>query len=82
MTAYVEGNLSGYFPIRVQQFNGVPHFRLRVIDGYGNKVQRVYGLFDTKTRLLGVAPGWESGAMPPAHNKSRAGPGRHPAGRR
>ena len=78
----MESNLSGYFPIRVQQLNGVPHFRLQVVDGEGNKVQRVYGLFDTETRLLGAVPGWGTDAMPPAHHKSRAAHGRKPAGRR
>jgi hypothetical protein len=82
VTAYVESNLSGYFPIRVQQLDGVPHFRLRVVDSEGNKAQRVYGLFNTETRLLGVVPGWETDAMPPAHHKSRAAHGRRPAGRR
>jgi hypothetical protein len=82
VTAYVESNLSGYFPIRVQQLDGVPHFRLRVVDGDGNKVQRVYGLFDTATRLIGVVPGWETDAMPPARHRSRAAHGRNPAGRR
>ena len=82
VTAYVESNLSGYFPIRVQQLNGVPHFRLRVVDGEGNKVQRVYGLFNTETRLLGAVPGWETDAMPAAHHKWRAAHGRRPAGRR
>jgi len=81
VTAYVESNLSGYFPIRVQQADGVSHFRLRVVDGEGNKVQRVYGLFDTETRLLGVVPGWETDAMPAAHHKPRAARGRRPAGR-
>jgi len=82
VTAYVESDLNGYFPIRVEPRDGVPHFRLRVVDGEGNKVQRVYGLFDTVTRLRGVVPGWETKAMPTTQHKSRAGHGRKPAGRR
>ena len=82
VTAYVESDLGGYFPIRVQPLDGIPHFRLRVVDGEGNKVQRVYGLFTTETRLLGVVPGWETDAMPSARHKSRATRGRRPAGRR
>jgi hypothetical protein len=81
-TAYVESNLSGYFPIRLQRLNGVPHFRLRVVDGEGNKVQRVYGLFDTETRLLGVVPGWETDAMPTTQRRSGAARGRRSAGHR
>ena len=82
VTAYVESDLNGYFPVRVEPRDGVPHFRLRVVDKDGNKVQRIYGLFDTRTRLLGIAPGWETGAMPPAQHKSRAARGRRPAGHR
>ena len=82
VTAYVESNMSGYFPIRIQQLNGVPHFRLRVVDGEGNKVQRVYGLFDTVTRLVGVVPGWESDAMPTVQHRPRAAHGRTSARRR
>ena len=81
-TAYVEGNLNGYFPIRVQQLDGVPHFRLRVVDSQGNKAQRVYGLFDTVTRLLGVVPGWDTDAMPTTQHTARGARGRRPAGRR
>jgi len=78
-TAYVESNLRGYFPIRVQQLDGVPYFRLRVVDEDGNAVQRVYGLFNTQTRLLGLVPGWETNALPGSQHKSRAAHGRRPA---
>jgi SH3-like domain-containing protein len=66
VTAYVESGLNGYFPIRVATVNGVPYFRLRLIDEQGQKIQKVYGLFDTITRAVGTVPGWESDAMPPA----------------
>jgi len=64
VTAYAESRLQGYFPIRVQQTGNVPYFRLNLVDENGNKVQKVYGLFDTITRPLGLVEGWESNAMP------------------
>ena len=64
VTAYVESSLQGYFPIRVVQQGNVPYFRLNLVDEDGNKVQKVYGLFNTKTRPLGFVEGWESNAMP------------------
>ncbi|MDR3677815.1 MAG: SH3 domain-containing protein [Acidobacteriota bacterium] len=76
VTAYVESDLNGYFPIRVAVVNGVHYFRLRLIDDQGQKFQKVYGLFDTITRMVGTVPGWESDEMPPEpeshhHNRSR-----------
>ena len=65
VTAYVENGLQGYFPIRVMQVGNVPHFRLRLVED-GEKIQKVYGLFDTITRPLGIVQGWESDAMPTA----------------
>ena len=64
VTAYVESNLNGYFPIRVAAIEGVPYFRLRLTDDRGQKYQKIYGLFDTITRTVGTVPGWESDAMP------------------
>jgi len=64
VTAYVESGLQGYFPIRVQQTGNVPYFRLNLVDTDGNKIQKVYGLFDTIARPLGFVEGWESNAMP------------------
>ena len=63
-TAYVESNLGGYFPVRVGQVKGIPHFRLRLMDGKGHKFQKVYGLFGTITRVIGTVDGWDSDAMP------------------
>jgi hypothetical protein len=63
-TAYVEGNLRGYFPIRVLDTSGTPSFRLRLIEKDSRKVQKVYGLFKTIVRPLGRVDGWESNAMP------------------
>jgi hypothetical protein len=79
VTAYVESNLNGYFPIRVAEVNSVPYFRLRLMDDQGQKFQKVYGLFDTITRAVGTVPGWKSDAMPPASEPHRH---RHPAPRR
>ena len=64
VTSYVESGLEGYFPIRVVQTGNVPYFRLHVVDKDSNKVQRVYGLFDTRTRPVGIVEGWESDSMP------------------
>jgi hypothetical protein len=64
VTAYVESNLNGYFPIRVARSRVFPTFRLRLMDDQGQKFQKVYGLFDTMTRTVGTVPGWESDAMP------------------
>ncbi len=75
VTAYVESGLNGYFPIRVAEVNGVPYFRLRLVDEQGQKFQKVYGLFDTITRAVGTVPGWESDAMPPppeTHHRKRS----------
>jgi SH3-like domain-containing protein len=76
VTAYVESNLNGYFPIRIAEINGTPYFRLRLMDDQGQKFQKVYGLFDTITRTVGTVPGWESDAMPPSpksHHRQRSG---------
>lgn len=64
VTAYVESDLRGYFPIRVSEVEGVPYFRLRLVDDQGQKFQKVYGLFDTITRPVGTVPGWDSDEMP------------------
>ena len=73
VTAYVESGLNGYFPIRVMHSGRVPIFRLRLVNDEGNKIQKVYGLFDTITRPLGTVAGWESDAMPapPEHRHRR-----------
>ena len=64
VTAYVEGNLKGYFPIRAGPMNGAPHFRLRLEDRRGRKFQKVYRMDDTIVRALGTVEGWESQALP------------------
>jgi hypothetical protein len=82
VTAYVESNLNGYFPIRATRVDGVPHFRLRLVDRYGRKVQKVYAMFDTIVRPVGTVEGWESDAMPARPVSKARGPraaarGRH-----
>ena len=75
VTAYVEGDLRGFFPIRVTSEGGVPHFRLRLEDEDGEKYQKVYRMVDTITREVGTVPGWDSDAMPTsteAHHRKRA----------
>ena len=64
VTAYVESNLDGYFPIRVRQIDGAPYFRLRLVGKSGERFQKVYRLDDTIVRPLGTVEGWESDAMP------------------
>lgn len=64
VTAYVESNLAGYFPIRTFQHDGAPHFRLRLEDRAGRKFQKVYRMYDTIVRPLGTVDGWESDALP------------------
>jgi hypothetical protein len=71
VTAYVESGLKGYFPIRVTHEGGIPYFRLRLLDNQGNRIQKVYGLFDTITRPLGTVAGWESDGMPTAPPERR-----------
>ena len=76
VTAYVEGNLYGYFPIRVSQVDGNSHFRLRLVDKKGRKFQRVYRMFDTIARPLGTVDGWESQAMPSLRGPTSRAPAR------
>ena len=62
--AYREGDLRGYFPILVSHQGSVPSFRLRLVGSNGAKYQKVYALFDTITRVVGIVDGWGSDAMP------------------
>jgi SH3-like domain-containing protein len=71
VTAYVEGRLQGYFPIRVGEANGNPTFRLRLTDEQGRKIQKVYEMFDTVVRPQGTIEGWESQAMPQVEVRPR-----------
>jgi hypothetical protein len=64
VTAYVESDLKGYFPIEVSFVNGVHYFRLRLMDDEGHKYQKVYRMYGNITRGLGTVQGWESEAMP------------------
>jgi hypothetical protein len=62
--AYREGGVQGYFPILVTHAGSVPYFRLRLVNDEGAKCQKLYGLFETITRVIGIADTWQSGAMP------------------
>ena len=71
VTAYVQSDLNGYFPIEVRDATDLhyyaqpsPYFRLRLIDEDGQRYQEVYGLFDTIVRPVGRVEGWDSEAMP------------------
>ncbi len=75
VTAYVEGNLNGYFPILTTRVGDKPYFRLRLVDMKGNKFQKIYELSDTIVHSVGRVEGWESKAMP-------SGPVRRPRRRR
>lgn len=72
VTAYVESNLEGYFPITVTHIGNVPYFRLRLVDDTGHKFQKVYGLFDTIVRPIGTVDGWTSNAMPQPRARRRS----------
>jgi hypothetical protein len=73
VTAYVESNVPGFFPIVVSRVEDKPVFRLRLVDRHGNKYQKIYGMADTIVRPMGKVVGWESNAMPsaPASRKRR-----------
>lgn len=62
--AFKEGGLNGYFPILVTHEGSVPYFRVRLVDDDGAKNQKIYALFDTITRVIGIANGWQGDAMP------------------
>lgn len=64
VTSFVKSGLKGSFPVRVEQIDNVPYFRLRLVGPKGYKFQGVYGLFDTIVRPVGTVEGWESNAMP------------------
>jgi Bacterial SH3 domain len=66
VTAYVESNLKGSFPIQVERLGNVPYFRLRLVDNQGDKFQKVYKLSSTIVRPIGIVEGWESDARPQA----------------
>jgi len=70
VTSYAESGLHGYFPLRVAQNAKVPQFRLNLLDEQGNRVQKVYALFDTITRPQGFVEGWDSNS-PPTRGPSR-----------
>jgi Bacterial SH3 domain len=89
VTAYVESNLSGYFPIESRQMTDPayyaqpsPYFRLRLLDPDGRRYQKVYGLFDTIIREVGTVDGWDSTAMPARARASRTAGGRGTHARR
>jgi hypothetical protein len=53
-TAYVEGNLCGFFPIRVakQARTGDPEFRFNSLDSGGTPEERVYTMHQTSVRRI------------------------------
>ena len=89
VTAYVQSNLSGYFPIVSRQMTDPayyaqpsPYFRLHLVGADGRHYQEVYGLFDTIVREVGTVDGWESAAMPSRRPPSSARRERHRQARR
>lgn len=62
--AFRQGGFQGYFPILVTHEGSVPYIRLRVVGPGGKNYQVIYGLFDTLTRLVGIADTWASDAPP------------------
>ena len=81
-TAYVQSHLKGYFPIQVDHSDGVPEFRLRLVDAKGRKIQKVYKLMDTVVRPQGIVEGWTSQAAPVAGERPVRRRRRLPQGRR
>ncbi|MGH9355035.1 MAG: SH3 domain-containing protein [Terriglobia bacterium] len=71
VTAYVESDMDGYFPITVAHAGNTPYFRLRLKDDSGHEYQKVYRLFDTIVRSAGTVDGWSSNAMPPRRASRR-----------
>lgn len=71
-TAYVESGLKGYFPIQAAHAEEGPEFRLRLVDAHGRKFQKVYKLYDTVVRPLGIVEGWASDAVPLAAERQSA----------
>jgi len=65
-TAYVEGRMKGYFPMRVVSGGNSPYFRLRLVDKKGRKIQKIYQLSNTIVRRVGTVEGWVSDALPTA----------------
>jgi hypothetical protein len=53
-TAFVEGNLCGYFPIRAskQPRTGDPEFRFTALESNGAKLERVYAMHQTSIRRV------------------------------
>ena len=76
VTSYAESGLHGYFPLRVTRNAKVPQFRLNLLNEDGNKVQKVYALFDTITRPQGFVEGWDSNSAPTRAPSRRAQRGR------
>lgn len=77
VTAYVEGGLSGHFPINASELTDTeyyaqrsPYFRLRLTDDEGRQYQKVYGLFDTIVHAVGTVDGWTNDAMPPREKRA------------
>lgn len=74
VTAYVESNILGFFPILVSKVDEKPYFRLHLVDDHGHKYQKVYAMVNTIVRPVGRVDGWESDAMPsspPARSRRR-----------
>jgi hypothetical protein len=69
-TAFVEGNLCGYFPIRAakQPHTGDPEFRFTALESNGAKLERVYAMHQTSVRRVREAETPTS--KPPAKSKS------------
>ena len=70
-TAFVEGNLCGYFPIRAskQPRTGDPEFRFNAIESNGAKLERVYVMHQTSVRRVREA---ESGKVPARASKTKS----------
>jgi len=62
--AYEEKGLRGFFPILVTHRGSVPYFRLRLANDKGAESRKLYGLFETITRVIGSTASRQSTRRP------------------
>ncbi len=74
-TAFVEGNLCGYFPIRVakQPRTGDPEFRFIALDSSGGKEERVYAMRQTSVRRVRESESPSPKSSAPAKSSKSSG---------
>jgi hypothetical protein len=73
-TAFVEGNLCGYFPIRAtkQPRTGDPEFRFTALEPNGAKLERVYAMHQTSVRRERELESPKSSSLPRSSGQSKS----------